>query len=84
MKTLTQEERVLLDALETLAARMQNISAVLEMLQDTAPFCEGVQETQAALALRRMRAVRVLESVEHLAAYYYNEAGQLVDGYYGG
>lgn len=79
MKTLTENERTLLNSLELHAARMRHMQAVLEMLEEDVSGREpGCEEMSG-----RLRVVRVLESAAHLAAYYHDEAMRVVDTYYG-
>lgn len=71
---MTQEERTLLDALETQAARMENIQALLEIRDVYA-------DESLPLEARRRRhrlALSMLESMAHLAKLYHDDAMCLV------
>ena len=81
MKEMTTGEKELLFALETHADRMNNIRAMLEILDDWEPFSdEHIRED--ARPGRRMRAVRMIESAAHLAQFYHDDAMRIVGSYY--
>ena len=78
MKKLTEDEKELLRSLETSAARMEHMQAVLEMIGEDfeCGACTCIR------ADRRLRMVHVMESAAHLAAYYHDEAMAVVHAYY--
>ena len=81
MKQMTQEERRMLEAFELHASRMNNIQAVLDLLIDSCPYEQEELAGKAAQELR-LRAVRVMESISHLAQFYHDEAMCIVNSYY--
>ncbi|MBQ7887084.1 MAG: hypothetical protein IJ313_09355 [Clostridia bacterium] len=81
MKEMTKGERELLCALETQADRMNNIRAILDILDDWDPFSDEHIREEARPA-RRMCAIRMLESTAHLAQFYHDDAMRVVDSYY--
>lgn len=74
---MTQEERTLLDALETQAARMENIQALLEIMMDWDVYADESLPLEARRRRRRL-ALSMLESMAHLAKLYHDDAMCLV------
>ena len=77
MSKLTQEESRLLDALELHASQMETIRAMLEILNDWNPFHDDGLREEGRMK-RRMRAMLMLEGVEHLAACYHDKTMTVV------
>lgn len=78
MKKLTEDEKRLLLSLETSAARMQHMQALLEMIGEDfeCGACTCIRGD------RRLRMLHAMESTAHLAAYYHDEAMAVVQTYY--
>lgn len=77
---MNQEEQTLLDALETQAARMENIRAMLEIMSDWDVYAdESLRED--ARHRRRMLALGMLEGIAHLAQFYHDDAMRIAAGY---
>lgn len=74
---VTQKEQTLLDALETQAARMENIRAMLEILVDWDVYADETLPPEARRRRRRL-ALSMMESMAHLAQLYHDEAMRLV------
>lgn len=73
---MTQKEQMLLDALETQAARMENIRALLEIMTDWDVFADENLPREARRRRHRL-ALSMIESMAHLAQLYHDEAMRL-------
>ena len=82
MKTLTDEEKLLLDQLETHADHMNNMLALLSLFEESCPFDDFASLNPEARCKQRIRAVHALSAIEDLAASYHQELSRTISGYY--
>ena len=80
MSRWTQTERMLLESLETQAARMKGIGAMIEILTDWGIY----EEDSVCDAARRERRQQAGAMLEGMARHYHDEAMRMVEAAYQG
>ena len=84
MTTRTDREKMLLDHLETNASRLNVLSAMLSVLEETEPFSVNQQLTDDAQHARTLRAVQFFQGLCDLVACYHGDLSRAIDSCYRG
>lgn len=83
MKSLTPDEKALLDILETHAARLNTLGAMLDLFMEGSPFSgDHPLLNPQAQQKRRLRSVLFLDALSDLIAYYHQDALCAIQQYY--